>query len=76
MANTNNHIAIRRMVMMLPTHVIALLNSCSPMSVTAIVKPTLGKTQAYQTSWNLIFLASMKTRATLKNRNPSVYKKL
>lgn len=40
MAITNNHSATSKIVMMLVTHWIAGLSSCSPIWISAMVKPT------------------------------------
>lgn len=70
MAMTYNHSATRMIVMMLATHWIAGLISCSPIWIRAIVKPTFGKTVAYHTHLKDICLTvrRVETSAMLKNQ--------
>jgi hypothetical protein len=78
MTITNNHSATSKIVMMLATHWIAGLSSCSPIWMSAIVKPTLGKTVAYQTHLKDICLTvwRVETRAMQKNQKAKDQRKL
>jgi hypothetical protein len=64
--------------MMLATHWIAGLSSCSPIWISAIVKPTLGKTVAYHTHLKDICLTvwRVETRAMQKNQKAKDQRKL
>ena len=78
MTITNNHSATSKIVMMLATHWIAGLSSCSPIWISAIVKPTLGNTIAYQTHLKDICLTvwRVETRAMQKNQKAKDQRKL
>jgi hypothetical protein len=78
MTITNNHSATSKIVMILATHWIAGLSSCSPIWMSAIVKPTLGNTVAYQTHLKDICLTvwRVETRAMQKNQKAKDQRKL
>jgi uncharacterized membrane protein len=78
MTITNNHSATSRIVMMLATHWIAGLSSCSPIWISAIVKPTFGKTVAYHTHLKDICLTvwRVEKRAMQKNQKAKDQRKL
>jgi hypothetical protein len=75
---TNNQSATSKIVMMLATHWIAGLSSCSPIWMSAIVKPTLGKTMAYHTHLKSICLTvwRVETSAMQKNQKAKDQRKL
>jgi hypothetical protein len=78
MTITNSHSATSKIVIMLATHWIAGLSSCSPIWISAIVNPTLGKTVAYHTHLKDICLTvcRVETRAMQKNQKAKDQRKL
>lgn len=75
---TNSQRATKIIVMMLVTHWMPGLSSCSPIWMSAIVRPTLGKIMAYHTHLKLICFAvcRVEMRAMLKNQKARAQMKL